>query len=97
VFTNDVESNKLTKKICHNTLFSPQVVFEAVRGNGYHGDIALDDISFTNAACGVQPSDAATVAQMSTFFPSAGTATPPTGSSFIVVEINDLFQLFCSA
>ena len=68
-----------------------------MRGNGYHGDIALDDISFTNAACGVQPSDAATVAQMSTFFPSAGTATPPTGSSFIVVGINDPLSvvLFC--
>ncbi|XP_060564981.1 MAM and LDL-receptor class A domain-containing protein 1-like [Ruditapes philippinarum] len=27
------------------------IIFEAVRGNGYQGDIALDDISFTNSPC----------------------------------------------
>lgn len=28
-----------------------QIVFEALRGNGYQGDIALDDITITNGAC----------------------------------------------
>ena len=27
------------------------IVFEGVRGNGYRGDIAIDDIQFTNADC----------------------------------------------
>ncbi|XP_048585737.1 zinc metalloproteinase nas-14 isoform X2 [Nematostella vectensis] len=28
-----------------------RIIFEGVRGNGYTGDIALDDISFTNGKC----------------------------------------------
>ena len=32
-----------------DTLF--QIVFEALKGNGYQGDIALDDITITNGAC----------------------------------------------
>ena len=28
-----------------------QIVFEAVRGSSYQGDIAIDDISFTEQAC----------------------------------------------
>jgi len=31
--------------------FVLQIVFEAVRGNGYRGDIAVDDISFINTPC----------------------------------------------
>lgn len=40
------------EKCCYNTVnVYTQIVFEAVRGNGFSGDIALDDISFTNAQC----------------------------------------------
>ena len=28
-----------------------QLIIEAVRGNGYKGDIAVDDITLTNTAC----------------------------------------------
>lgn len=28
-----------------------QVVFEGVRGNGPYGDIAIDDVAFTNSKC----------------------------------------------
>merc|ERR1712059_72789 len=28
-----------------------QIVFEAIRGSGYQGDIAIDDVSFTNQKC----------------------------------------------
>jgi hypothetical protein len=30
------------------------VIFEGVRGSGVYGDIAVDDISMTSAACGGQ-------------------------------------------
>ena len=30
---------------------SLQIVFEAIRGNGDKGDIALDDVTFRNGAC----------------------------------------------
>lgn len=33
-----------------------QVVFEAVRGRGVSGDIAIDDITFTTTRCSVVPS-----------------------------------------
>ena len=38
-----------------------QVVFEGIRGNGFTGDIALDDITFIVSAgsCTLKPSDAA--------------------------------------
>ena len=34
------------------TFASYQMVFEGKRGNSYQGDIAIDDISFTNGLCG---------------------------------------------
>ena len=46
-----------------------QVVFEAVRGSSYTGDIAIDDITYTVGACPVQPKDA---------LPSLSTTAPPT-------------------
>lgn len=30
---------------------TPQVVFEGVRGTGYEGDIAIDDVSITTGKC----------------------------------------------
>ena len=34
------------------------IVFEGVRGNGYRGDIAFDDILITNADCSILPANA---------------------------------------
>lgn len=45
------------------------IVFEGVRGNGYRGDIAIDDIQFTNADCTIRPAKAS---------PSKPTLPPPT-------------------
>ena len=40
----------VSSMICHqHRLF--QVVFEGVVGNGYQGDIAVDDISILNGKC----------------------------------------------
>ena len=41
-------------------LFLPQIIFEATRGSGYQGDIALDDVYFQAGACPtiVDPTDA---------------------------------------
>lgn len=33
------------------TTWDVQVVFEGVRGNGPYGDMAIDDIGFTNSRC----------------------------------------------
>jgi len=34
------------------SLFSSQIVFEGVRGTGFKGDIALDDITIKSGQCG---------------------------------------------
>ena len=57
-----------------------QVFIEAVRGNGYQGDIAIDDITFTSQSCTLSPAAAKPVA--STAPPSTTTMMPgtiPTG------------------
>ena len=39
-------------KVCYMyELFSIQVVFEALRGVNYAGDIAIDDITLANGLC----------------------------------------------
>jgi len=43
------------------------IVFEAIRGNSYQGDIAIDDIQVTNTPCGILPANAN---------PNPTTATP---------------------
>ena len=35
-----------------------QVVFEAIRGKGYRGDMAIDDTSLTDGGCQQYPSNA---------------------------------------
>eukprot|EP00057_Strongylocentrotus_purpuratus_P007164 XP_011661638.1 PREDICTED: MAM and LDL-receptor class A domain-containing protein 1-like [Strongylocentrotus purpuratus] len=52
------------------------VVFEGVVGLGFEGDIALDDISFVDSTCGVQP-PAADVRPTTTAQPYTGTGTQP--------------------
>ncbi len=37
-----------------NISFFSKVAFEGTRGSGYQGDIAIDDVSFTDGACGGQ-------------------------------------------
>ena len=32
--------------------FRSKILIEAVRGNGFHGDIGIDDIVITNGKCG---------------------------------------------
>eukprot|EP00795_Rhopilema_esculentum_P012712 gene12712-3431_t len=55
-----------------------QMIFEGVRGNGFQGDIALDDIEFTNFACGNLPANSVPVAP-TTKAPSTPASTrPPT-------------------
>merc|ERR1712142_354801 len=34
-----------------NSASQYEIVFEAIRGSGYQGDIAIDDVSFTNQKC----------------------------------------------
>ena len=48
------------------------VVFEAIRGNGYRGDIAIDDILITNGDCAIFPSKAN---------PNKPTATTPVATT----------------
>nr|XP_054757011.1 MAM and LDL-receptor class A domain-containing protein 1-like [Lytechinus pictus] len=63
------------------------VVFEGVVGVGFEGDIALDDISFIDSACGVQP-PAADVRPTTTPQPYTGTGTPPAPPSVVVPTIS---------
>ncbi|KAK7473655.1 hypothetical protein BaRGS_00035133, partial [Batillaria attramentaria] len=49
------------------------IVFEGVRGTSYSGDIAIDDISFTENDCGVNPQ---TAAPPSTIAPGPTQPTP---------------------
>ena len=54
------------------------MVFEAVRGNGYAGDIAIDDIEFVNFACSNLPSNSVPQVPTTPRPPTAGTTKPPT-------------------
>jgi hypothetical protein len=68
-----------------------QVMFEAVRGNGYRGDIALDDITFVTQSCTLTPANAS---------PSLA-ATPAPGSTMAPIVIPNGFTCnfdsnFCS-
>ena len=38
-------------KVNFYSVSSTQIIFEGIRGKGYRGDIALDDIRLTNGAC----------------------------------------------
>ncbi|KAL8608892.1 hypothetical protein ACOMHN_065230 [Nucella lapillus] len=51
------------------------IVFEGVRGRSYTGDIAIDDISFTQSSCGTIPS---TAAPPTTVSPPTTHTTPST-------------------
>lgn len=55
--------NSYYQRHCCNCLvllffFCVKVIFEGVRGQGYQGDIAIDDVQFTVGSCPVLPSGA---------------------------------------
>ena len=54
--------------MCCSILFS-QVLIKGVLASGYNGDIAIDDIKFSNLACAYSPYEAN---------PTPSTAPPPT-------------------
>lgn len=35
-----------------------QILIDGIRGNGYRGDIAIDDLTFTQTKCQIKPSQA---------------------------------------
>ena len=50
--------HKMAKLINYNQLFLFQLVFEAVRGKNFRGDISLDDIVYSIGRCPIQPIEA---------------------------------------
>lgn len=68
-----------------------QVVFEGIRGKGYQGDIAIDDIAFTVGACVVLPHNAVHIISTTTALSTAPPTTPPKGKFNCDFEID-----FCS-
>lgn len=69
------QQNKwLFARVTFPNLVKPMIVFEAIRGNSYAGDIAIDDVQVTNRPCSILPTNAN---------PNKPTATPvPTTSRF---------------
>ena len=67
-----------------------QVVFEGIRGRGYQGDIAIDDIAFTVGTCVVLPHNAVPIVP-TTVASTAPPTTPPRGKFSCDFEID-----FCS-
>lgn len=68
-----------------------QVVFEGIRGKGYQGDIAIDDIAFTVGACVVLPHNAVHIIPTTAAPSTAPPTTPPKGKFNCDFEID-----FCS-
>jgi len=68
-----------------------QIVFEGIRGTGYQGDIAIDDIAFTVGACVVLPHNAVPTLPPTTAASTAPPTTPPKGKFNCDFEID-----FCS-
>jgi len=46
-----IENDWIEKRLSFKPQGKYQVVFEGIRGGGFQGDIAIDDISFTKGAC----------------------------------------------
>ena len=66
----------------------PQVVFEAIRGSSYTGDIAIDDITYRVGACPVQPGNAVPGTATTTAGPTILTPTPQQGAIDCNFEYN---------
>lgn len=67
--------------IAHTGSLLFQIVFEAIRGNGYRGDIAIDDIAFTVGTCAILPHNAKP-APPPTIPPTTGPPTVPPKGKF---------------
>eukprot|EP00794_Sanderia_malayensis_P017044 gene17044-18759_t len=62
-----------------------QMVFEGITGNGYSGDIAIDDVTYTVSRCSVQPTTA--VPKPPTTAPPVTTRPPsPTSGYYVYIE-----------
>lgn len=61
-------------------LFIVQIVFEGIRGNGYRGDIAIDDITYTVGACVTLPHNAVPTLPPTTPAITTTPTVPPPGS-----------------
>ena len=59
----------------NNILTYLQILFEAVRGSSFTGDIALDDITFTTSYCSFIPTTA--------WPPGKSTPVPPTTTTTV--------------
>ena len=53
-------------------------VFEGIRGSGYRGDIAIDDIQFKTGACAIEPAKANPNQGSTTASPTTAFTLPPT-------------------
>ena len=54
------------------------MIFEGIRGNGYAGDIAIDDVEFTNFACSNLPTNSVPVAPTTNAPITPASTKPPT-------------------
>ena len=61
------------------------MMFEGVRGNGFAGDIAIDDVEFTNFACSNLPSNSVPVAPTTAAPRTRGTTKPPTPGKYCLI------------
>lgn len=68
-----------------------QVIFEAIRGSGYQGDIAIDDVTFTVGACVVLPHNAVPTLPPTTGATTGLPTSPPPGPFDCNFEVD-----FCS-
>ena len=55
-------------------------MFEGIRGNGYRGDIAIDDITYTVGSCVTLPRSAVPTAPPTTVRPTTSPTVPPKGA-----------------
>ena len=57
-----------------------QIIIEGIRGNGYYGDIAVDDVSFRDGSCSSVPANADPSSVPTTVLPTTTpTPTPSIG------------------
>ena len=70
------------------------MVFEGIRGNGYSGDIAIDDVEFTNFACSNLPSNSVPVAPTTAAPRTPGTTKAPTPGEYHVISLQFFEEVF---
>ena len=68
------------------------MVFEGVRGNGYAGDIAIDDVEFNNFACTNLPTKSVPAGPTTKAPTTVVSTLPPTAGKHIISK--RLYNLF---